>query len=226
MKLMNQCRTDSTLPNASTVCEVLLKLERPFQVMAWMMSESAARISDLQSLRIRDVNREKKTLLLEDGPNGRTFNLSAGLVEAIDQYLFSLREVFEKSKRWGFSLRHAATHEVQMFADQLLFPVWVLPGHARASLHEPIPVAEFVRAMQHAATEAGYDGLIQSNTLRLFCTSRWLEQGMDVATLHKMLGHRDVMTTMLMVQALKYGGLTFANAVESSVTCYPATMVA
>jgi len=226
MKLMKQNRTEHVLPDDSTVCEILLRMERPFQVMAWMMVETAARISDLQALRVRDVNRDNKTLLLEQGGVGRMMNLSAGLMDAIDPHLTALREVFEKNKRWSFSSRHAASHEVQMFADQLLFPVWMLPGHARASLHEPVPVAEFVRAIQNAASESGYEGMIQSNTLRLFCTLRWLAQGMDVANLHVLLGHRDMMTTLLMVQALKYGGLTFASCAESSIAWTSATMVA
>jgi len=226
MKLMNQYRTDNALPNASIVCDVLMRLDQPFHVMAWIMAESAARISDLQSLRVRDVNREKKTVLIEEGTAVRTMNLSDGLVEAVEKYLCSLRESFEKNKRWKYSSGHATTRDVQMFADQLLFPAWILHGHDCASLNEPISVAEFVRALQNAATEAGFGGHIQSHTLRLFCTSRWLEQGMDVAALHINLGHRDIMTTMLMVQALKYGGLKFASSTETSDSWNSASMVA
>jgi len=67
----------------------------------------------------------------------------------------------------------------------------------------------FVRALQESARAAGFAGLVHSNTLRLACARRWLEQGVPVTELHRRLGHGDMMTTLLMVQALEFGGLTF-----------------
>lgn len=222
MKLMNNAQAMNVLPNAATVCEIILRLERPFQVMAWLMVETAARMSDLQRLRVNEVNRDLKTVVFSDGGRVRTMPLSCGLVEAVDAYLPALREAFEKNKRWNRRSR-----EVRMFADQLLFPAWMLDGFSQASLEEPVPAAEFVRALQFAAVASGYEGRVQSNTLRLFCASRWLEQGMDSGSLHAKLGHGDMMTTLLMVQALKYGGLTFVSMSDPDhARLPPAPMVA
>lgn len=191
---------NNALPDRSQALEIVLRIEAPFQVLAWIMLETGAKFSDIQSLRVRDIRLDRGMLIC----GGRSHEMSAGLMEAIDEYLRTiLRPAFEQLKR----LRESAP-----FASRRFFPAWILDGYEHLPVDAALPLAEYVAALQAAASRAGFHGIVNSNTLRLVTAREWLAQGMPLPELHQRLGHGDIMTTMLLAQTLQYGGLTFAVA--------------
>jgi site-specific recombinase XerD len=192
--------TGSTLPDKEQVFEMILRLEQPFQSMAWLMLETGAKLASLQDLRVRDVQLDRGQLQL----HGRACQLSLGLQEALADYLrVILRPAFEQMKRASAK---------NLFAPVRLFPAWLLDGQENAPLDTFVSTGDFVAALQAAAQASGYAGRVHSNTLRLVAARNWLEQGMAIPTLHETLGHTDLMTTLLLAQTLQHGALRFASA--------------
>jgi len=209
-------KSDQSLarPSPAQANEMILRLDPPYQQMAWLMAETGGRLSGIQSLRVRHVSFARKAVVLPTEQGEKIAALSGGLLEALADYQDCiLRPGFEREIRWktpGLGGR------VRMFSDQLLFPAWLLTGLESADVEQPVPAPDFVLALQAAARATGYLGAVQSHTMRLVCASRWLSHGMTIPDLHEHLGHRDLMTTLLLVQALRYGGLTYAAPAPAS----------
>lgn len=201
------------LPDGQQVCEILLRLPDPYQVMAWLVVETGLRLGDVAGLPVRAFSPAHRAVTLADDANVRRFVLSEGLAAALADHLAALRPRYEGQGNRTFRLfRMPRTEEPVRFADSLLFPAWSVRGYERTSGNLVIPVPWIVDALDRAAGEAGFIGVIHSNTLRHACVTRWIEQGLPVTDIHQRLGHRDLMTTLLLVQALQHGGLTFTSA--------------
>jgi len=201
-----------TLIDTPVACEMLLHLEPPVQLMGWIMYETAARFPEIQSLRVSDYVRGTLTFPDSPGSTGRSFVISPGLMEELQEYTSSLKTDFEVNIRWkgNGSLRSGSWSA--NFADQLLFPLRAADGYEHMSPDDPISSDLFVSQLQFSANRCGYHGRIHSHSLRLACTRRWMDQKLPVSRIHELLGHRDMMTTLLLVQALQYGGLTFVSS--------------
>ncbi len=201
------------LPDERQLCEMILQLPEPYQVMAWLMVETGLRIRDVTSLAVRQFSGAKRQLVVEEGAEVRRISLSKGLVSALTDHVSRIRPAYEGQGRGLFRIArlNRVEHPVR-FADSLLYPAWAVAGYEKVSGNLEIPSSWFVDALSHAAQDAGFNGVIHSNTLRHACVTRWINQGLGVAEIHDLLGHRDLMTSMLLVQALQHGGLTFTTA--------------
>jgi integrase len=211
MKNMNLSEKVDGLPNANQVCDMVMHLETPIHLMAWLMAETALRLSDIQALRVNSFSRGRNELSVGQVDASFRVLLSTGLSEALGNYVSDLRLVFEQKKRWGSDSARNRKREIPMFGEQALFPSWSQAGHEKDIMTDVISSANFVRALQSAAMTCGYEGRIHSHTLRHACATRWLEQGLTVAEIHHKLGHRDLLTTLMLVQALQFGGLTYTS---------------
>lgn len=201
------------LPDDRQLCEMILRLSEPYQLMAWVMIETGLRVDEVAGLAVRQLSVARRHATVEQGTSSRSFALSDGLVAAVAHYLDRIRPRFEGRGRWRFRLTRTARSEGPVrFSDALLFPAWAVPGYDGEVGNLMIPSAWFVDALADAAAAIGYDGPVHTNTLRHAAVKRWLDQGIEVAELHQRLGHRDLLTTLLLVQALQHGGLTFTTA--------------
>lgn len=201
------------LPDEQQVCELLLRLPAPYQLMAWIVVETGLRLTEVAALPVRAFAPATRTVTVADGPTPRRFLVSPGLASAVGSHLAALRPRFEGQGTRTFRLfRSPRITEPVRFADALLFPVWSVAGQSRTTGNRIIPVPWIVDALDQAAGDAGFIGVIHSNTLRHACIKRWLDQGLSIGELHERLGHRDLMTTLLLAQTLRHGGLTFTSA--------------
>mgnify|MGYP003602325920 FL=1 len=205
--------TNRPLPDDRETCEMILRLANPFHLMAWLMVETGVRITDLETMPVSAFHSAKREVVIGGSRAGRVVAVSTGLASALTAYVAALRPAYEKrTHRLTLLGRFSRPSEPVRFADALLFPVGALDEFSGPHFDAPIPSAWFVHALEQAAAECGYTGPVHSNTLRHVCAKRWLVQGLSLAEVNQRLGHRDVMTTMLMAQALQHGGLTFTTA--------------
>lgn len=187
-------------PTVDEVMELLMRLAMPYRLMGWIMLETGTRYTELQRMLVRDAPAGRGWLRV----GTRQVTLSPGLARAVDGYVRDvLRPAFEQLKRKSRGV---------LFPTVCMFPAWLLEGCEDEPVHRALSVADFVATLQAAAQQAGIRGMVNSNTLRLVAAREWLRQGMSITDLHERLGHDDLMTTLLLAQTLRHGGLTFAAA--------------
>jgi len=198
-----------SLPDDSVVCDMIMRMDPPFHVMAWLMAETGCRVSDFAALRVGDFQRRTRELVIASECGARAVGVSDGLAGVLGEHVDQLKARFERHQRGRVTRTHRGPRLVQSLATCPLFPVWCVEGQERGALLDPIPVAWFVGALQEAALSSGFTRPVHSQTLRLVCAQRWLLRGMRFDELHQRLGHRDPLTSLLMVEALRHGGLHF-----------------
>ena len=202
------------LPDVESTALILMKLERPLDLMAWIMCETGARLPEIQAIRQSDYAHGK--LRIQGGPayRERFFTLSSGLTEALQDYRRELRHPFETGHGFRYQSEGMAFNRASRFSSCLLFPLRSLEAFRHVDTEEQIPSDLYGASLQIATRETGYIGGMHSHTFRLACAKKWIDDGMEPAMIHERLGHRDLMTTMLMIQALTFGGICYASVAD------------
>src|SRR5690606_30651045 len=95
MKTRAESMDSGTVPAAETVCEIIMRLEQPCRVMAWLMAETGCRLADLQAMRVGEVRADYSGVRIGSETGGRTVPVSHGLGASLRDHLTALREVFE-----------------------------------------------------------------------------------------------------------------------------------
>jgi integrase len=199
------------LPSPETLCDVLLALPSPTRLVGWLMLETGARVEEVLGMKVRSFRRAARQVVVAGEAGERVAAVTGGLAEAMERWLVEVRACFEPRRAgWG----EARGGGLPMFPDQWLFPVWAMPGASRRAPDQPITPRVVAEALERAGEALSCPLPLCPQTFRLCCAARWLAQGMDAETMHRRLGHRDLMTTLLMIQALDREGLTYTAPVS------------
>ncbi|HMP88751.1 MAG TPA: site-specific integrase [Kiritimatiellia bacterium] len=204
-------------PDSSQISCILSKLAEPIRLMAWLMYETAARLGEIQSLRNLDFNRDTISFTSRKPTAFRVFKLTAELANCLLDYRAKTRRLFLDSGRCG--------EGALPFSHQWLFPLKSVPGFEHVDYSCVIPTEVFSSSVLHTARISGYSGGFHSHTLRLCCARKWLDDGCSTQELHARLDHSDIMTTLMMAQALRYGGLTYTQSLQDHGTTRSAITV-
>jgi site-specific recombinase XerD len=126
---------------------------------------TGARVSEVMSLRLSDIDRAQNTLRIRDGKGGRERRalLSTKLLELLEQYWREYRP------------------------KDYLFPK---PGGSG-----PLSESVLQKACKDAALRAGLKKRIHPHVLRHSFATHLLEQGTDLRTVQVLLGHSQIVTT-------------------------------
>ena len=134
------------------------------------------RASEVVGLKVGDIDRQRKTLRVEQG-KGRK-----------DRYAM-LSPVLIKRLRTWWQLGHAQ--------GKLLEGGWLFPGQNPVN---PMSTRQLNRAVHAAAAEAEIDKRVSMHTLRHSFATHLLEQKVDIRVIQVLLGHKKLETTALYAQ--------------------------
>ena len=186
-------------------------------LMASLLYGSGIRLFECLGLRVKDVDLEREQIIVRGGKGGRdrVTILPESLREALDKQLRSVKELHKrdgadgvpvtlpdafarKSSGAGFDWRWA-----------YLFPATTIAVDRRTGERKRHHVHESVlqRAVKEAVRRAGIGKRATCHTLRHSFATHLLEAGYDIRTIQKLLGHRDVRTTMIYTHVAKKGVL-------------------
>lgn len=187
-------------------------------LMAGLMYGSGIRLEECVSLRVKDVDLERREIRVRRGKGqaDRVTVLPEGLIDPLRVYLTRRRQLHEADLAAGHgsvelpeAFGRKSPGAAREFGWQWLFPAKRhyeerVSGERRRH-HLDMSVVQ--RAVAHARREAGITKRATCHTLRHSFATHLLESGYDIRTVQELLGHKDVKTTQCYTHALNRGRL-------------------
>jgi integron integrase len=199
------------------VAAVLAELGGSKRLVASLMYGSGLRLMEALQLRLKDVDLERREIVVRHGKGGRDriTMLPARIVADIQRQISRVRRQHDADLRRGagfvalpFAMGRKSAGASSQPAWQWLFPSARLHvdhetgQRRRHHLHE----TALQRAVSDAARRAGLTKRTTCHTFRHSFATHLLEAGYDIRTVQELLGHRNVKTTMIYTHVLNRGG--------------------
>lgn len=222
-------RRPTRLPVVMTREEVgalLARLTGTRHLMAALLYGAGLRLQECVELRVKDVDLRAGQVIVRraKGMRDRAAPLPQSLVDPLRAHLYAVRQQHQADlaagagyvalpERLGVKYPNAARE----WPWQWVFPATRTYVHAesgerrRHHLHETV----LQRAVHTAALAAGIEKPVSCHTFRHSFATHLLDAGYDIRTIHKLLGHSDVRTTMIYTHVLGRGPLGVRSPLDA-----------
>jgi integron integrase len=217
MEAIGRPQRKPRVPEVMSVREVgtvLALLDGTRGVLARLLYGTGLRISEALQLRIKDIDFERRTIVVRAGKGGkdRVVMLPATLAPSLRAQMRRARVLWEadaRAGRGGVQMPDALERKYPRAGSSWGW-FWVFPQathsvcprtgvERRHHLYDQTFQRDFKRAVQHA----GIARPATPHTLRHSFATHLLQSGTDIRTVQELLGHSDVSTTMIYTHVLK-----------------------
>ncbi|MFK7828508.1 MAG: integron integrase [Congregibacter sp.] len=208
------------------VMRILAELKGKHQLMVGLLYGTGLRLNELLSLRIKDLDFELNTVTVRSGKGDKDrvtllpISLKAQLKEQVQQ----VKKLHQRDLEDGFGevyLPYALARKYPSAAQevgwQFLLPSTRIAADPRSGvlrrhhLHESC----LRKAIGKARSATGINKPIRCHTFRHSFATQLLQQGYDLRTIQKLLGHSDVKTTEIYTHVLGRGAMGVVSPVDS-----------
>ncbi len=197
---------------------VFVEMSGRWRLMAELMYGSGLRVIELVTLRVKDLDVERRQLTVRMGKGGkdRVTVLPEKLVPGIEEHLERLRKLFAEDRAAvlpGVAMEPALARKYPgagtSWAWQWLFPMKELAADPFTGVIRRHHVLErsFQNAMRKAVVRSGIGKRATPHALRHSFATHLVERGTDIRTVQDLLGHKDVATTQIYTHVMKKPGL-------------------
>lgn len=195
---------------------IIAELQGPPRLMVLLLYGSGLRLLECARLRVKDVDFESRQILVRSGKGDRdrAALLPGAMMADLGRQLRSVRARFVTDLRAGagwVELPGAVARKYpragREWAWQWVFPATRTYRHPetgqvrRHHLHETVEQ----RAVRAAVRATGIAKRVSCHTFRHSFATHLLADGYDIRTVQKLLGHKDVRTTMIYTHVLNRG---------------------
>ncbi len=227
---MVRAKAPRRLPVVLSRGEVKALLEKTtgqHHLMASLLYGAGLRLSECIELRIKDVDFEREQVFVRSGKGqkDRVTVLPSAIKSALREHIAEVRRVHEQDVKDGVKVTLPNAYGVKSPGAGLSWEwAYVFPSATactdektgekrRHHVHESVPQ----RAVKEAVRQAGISKRATCHALRHSFATHLLENGHDLRTIQKLLGHRDVRTTMIYTHVVKKGALGVVSPMDTLV---------
>ncbi len=205
-----------TVLSRAEVDALFSHLEGIWRLMASLLYGSGLRLLECVAIRVKDIDFEGGQVMVRrgKGQRDRATILPRSLIDPLRAHLAVTRgrhqaDLAEGAGRVELAEALAAKYPnaPREWPWQWVFPAtrrYVDPQSGEQRRHH-IHETALQRAVRTAALEAALGKPVSCHTLRHSFATHLLEAGYDIRTIQKLLGHRDIRTTMIYTHVINRG---------------------
>jgi integron integrase len=209
----------------SEVQRILAQLSGKHLLMVSLLYGAGLRQNELLSLRVKDVDFELSTLMVRSGKGDkdRTTLLPQSLHEQLTSQISTVATLHRRDIEDGFGevyLPFALARKYPSAATELgwqfLFPSSSIGACPRTGVlrRHHLHYTALRKHIRKARLAAGITKPVSCHTFRHSFATRLLQNGYDIRTIQKLLGHRDLATTEIYTHVLGRGALGVISPVD------------
>lgn len=225
----SKARIKPRLPVVLSHAEVHRILEQmgdKHRLMVELLYGCGLRLNELLSLRIKDLDFEAHTITVRSGKGDldRVTLLPNSLVDRLQSQITLVRKLHQRDIEDGcgevympYALARKYPTAAKEIGWQFLFPSTRIGADPRTGvlrrhhLHETC----LRKAVRKARLDADIHKPVRCHTFRHSFATRLLQQGYDLRTIQKLLGHSDVKTTEIYTHVLGRGAMGVVSPMDS-----------
>lgn len=197
------------------VIRIISKMTGTKKLMAKLLYGTGLRLHELLSLRILDVDFERREITVRNGKGAkdRSVMLPLSLVSELREHIETVRHIHNADLKDGFGKVELPFALAKKFPDggkefkwQWLFPQknrWKNKNGEEGRWHLDDSLLQ--RAVKNAILECGINKNGSCHTFRHSFATHLLENGYDIRTVQELLGHSDIKTTQIYTHVLNNG---------------------
>lgn len=201
--------------------------EPRYSLAAALQYGAGLRLSELISLRIKDIDLDRGTLTIRQGKGDkdRMTMLPKNLQEALANQITKARQIWEVDREEdqpGVYLPGALARKFREATKEFgwfwLFPAPTISRDPRSGIERRhhLHSGVYSNAVKRAARRIGSEKRVTSHALRHSFATHLLENGTDLRTIQELLGHEDITTTEIYLHiAVGQNGLGVSSPLDS-----------
>ena len=204
---------------------VLSHLSGKYRLLGSLMYGTGARLSESHQLRVKDLDFDLFQIAIRDGKGAkdRWVMLPERLGPALRRQVSRVKELHQDDRHRGGgwaqlpgALDRKDPQAGYDLAWQFLFPAsrWSHDSATNRMGRYHLNPTAMQRRMKQAARASGITKPVTCHTLRRSFATQMLRAGYDARSVQRLMGHKDIRTTMVYVQSITDAGLGMRSPLD------------